>query len=83
MNSQDNALFLLAQRYHKRRQTKGTVTNWFFTRKGPKNKKYICHLCNKEMCQEASKNPRTVDTEYCLSEHGKVHLKEHGLEDFI
>lgn len=83
MTSQDNALFLLAQRYHKRRKDKGAVTNWYFARKGPKNRKYICHLCNKEVCIEASKNPKTIESEDLLFAHGKIHLKEHGLEDFI
>lgn len=83
MNAQDNALFLLAKRYHKRNEKKGTVNHWYLIRKGPKNKKYICHICNKEICTEAKANPKTSTSEDILNEHGMRHLEEHGLADFI
>lgn len=83
MSPADNALFLLAQRYHTREQKKGTLKHWVITRKGPKNRKYICFICNKAICSDASKNPRTIDSEIEINNHGMKHLEERGLSDFL
>ncbi len=82
MNDFNSALFLLAQRYCKR-QRKAAPKHWYFVRKGPKNRKYLCHLCNKEVCIESALGPKTHASEDALNGHGMNHLKEHGLSDFI
>ena len=83
MNAIDNALLLLAQRYHGRAQKKGTLKHWIITRKGTKNRKYICAICDKHICSDASKNPMTLESEDIVYNHGKAHLRERGLADFV
>lgn len=82
MNNFDNALSLLAKRYCERAGKK-SPKQWLDTRKGSKNRKYVCHICSKTICSESSANPRTYESEEAIKAHGQKHLEEHGLADFI
>lgn len=82
MSDMDNALLLLAKRYSKRANKK-EPKQWYLTRKGPKNRKYICHICNKDICTENKNGPMTYESQEAMREHGEAHLKERGLYDFV
>jgi len=82
MNSVDNALFLLAQREHERNNKKGILKNWYKIT-GRKNRKCVCLLCSKTICNEVATTAKTMYEEELVNEHGKIHLREHGLEDFV
>jgi len=83
MNSFDHALFLLAKRYHARRDNKGTIDNWYGIRKVFSKRQYVCHICKGAICLESRDSPRKFETEEALKEHGRQHLVERGLEDFV
>lgn len=83
MTNLETALFLLAQRYCERSNKKGKPKNWYFTRKGSRNRKYICHICNKDICSEIASGPKTWNSQEELLAHGRNHLSERGLLDFV